>query len=221
MIWYFIVALTQISLQVSSKFGFKTFSRIVRGVYNVPHEEEKVVMFVDINGSTAIAEELGKERYYNFLKDFFSDIADPILNNAGQIYQYVGDEVVIVWNYEAGSDYSCCAQCFFDIKAQIEKKREKYLRRYGTVPTFKGAIHAGTVIAGEVGTIKREITYSGDVLNTTSRMQSLCGKLNSELLVSSQLLAAIDRNRYDVRPLGSFKLRGKDQEIFLQSLTAA
>jgi len=33
---------------------------------------------------------------------FFADITTPILENSGNIYQYVGDEVVITWDIEEG-----------------------------------------------------------------------------------------------------------------------
>ena len=39
-----------------------------------------------------------------------------------------------------------------------------YLQKYNVVPRFKAGAHIGNAIAGEIGIIKRDITYSGDVL---------------------------------------------------------
>jgi adenylate cyclase len=50
------------------------------------------------------------------------------------------------------------------MKLNIQRNKGKYLQRYGLVPSFKAGIHCGNVIGGEVGIMKREITYSGDVL---------------------------------------------------------
>ncbi|MDQ3683293.1 MAG: hypothetical protein M3352_09505 [Bacteroidota bacterium] len=94
-------------------------------------------MFLDINSSTSIAEQLGNETYHSLLKDFFSDITLPILENKGNIYQYVGDEVIVAWNYEDGKEDIHCLKCFFDMKLYIHKKKDKYLHRYGLVPLFK------------------------------------------------------------------------------------
>lgn len=179
-------------------------------------------MFLDINSSTTIAEQLGDEAYHNLLKDFFADITTPILDNSGEIYQYVGDEVVIAWNYDNGKENTHCLKCFFDIKLYIQQKKEKYLSRYGLAPSFKAGIHCGQVIAGEVGIIKRDITYSGDVLNTTSRILSKCGELNEEVIASSDLLEELYAvTGYITKPLGVIKLRGKTQEIALNALTPA
>jgi hypothetical protein len=117
-------------------------------------------MLLYINSSTTIAEQLGDKTYHSLLKDFFSDITLPVLENKGNICQYVGDEVIIAWNYEDGKENMHCLKCFFDLKLHILKRKEKYLDRYGLVPSFKAGIHCGTVIAGEVGIIKRDITYS-------------------------------------------------------------
>ena len=221
-IWSFIVAITQLFLQVNSKFGQESFWNIIRGKYNTPKEEKRIFMFLDLNSSTAIAEQLGDETYHAFLKDFFADITNPILENKGEIYQYVGDEVVIAWNYEDGKKDLHCLKCFFDMKLHIQKRKEKYLRQYGVIPSFKAGIHCGKVIAGEVGIIKRDITYSGDVLNTTSRILNKCGEFNEEIIASAELLSEVSFIKdYITRPLGAIKLKGKEKEVLLNALIPA
>lgn len=220
MTWAVVVAFTQLMLQVNSKFGHGAFGNIIRGKYNTPKEEKRIFMFLDLNSSTAIAEQLGNETYHELLKDFFADITNPILDNRGEIHQYVGDEVVVVWSHSDGVEDSRCVRCFFDIKNHIEKNSARYIRRYGLVPTFKAGIHCGNVVAGEVGIIKRDITYSGDVLNTTSRIQSMCRKFNAEIIASANLVGELRLvDNYIARGLGSIKLQGKEKEILLSALT--
>jgi adenylate cyclase len=217
--WSFVVAVTQLLLQVNKKFGYGAFWYIISGKYNTPKEEERIFMFLDLNSSTAIAEQLGNEAYHALLKDFFADITNPILENKGNIYQYVGDEVVVSWRYEDGIENAHCIKCFFDMKEHIEKRKDKYLKRYGLVPSFKAGIHYGKIVAGEVGIIKRDITYSGDVLNTTSRIQSMCKEFNREVLVSTDLLKGLTlTNNYNVQPLGYIKLKGKENALLLNAI---
>ncbi len=103
MSWLLVVVITQLLLQINSKFGQQAnFWSLTRGKYNCPKQEYKICMFLDINSSTTIAEQLGDETHHSLLKDFFADITTPVLDNKGSIYQYVGDEVVICWNYEDG-----------------------------------------------------------------------------------------------------------------------
>jgi adenylate cyclase len=220
--WLFVLAITQLLLQVNSKFGQSDFWNIIRGKYNSPKEETRIFMFLDLNSSTTIAEKLGDEKYHSLLKDFFSDITDPILDNKGSIYQYVGDEVVVAWSYEDGKENLHCINCFFDMKLHIRKLKDKYMRRYGLVPSFKAGIHCGKVIAGEVGIIKRDITYSGNVLNTTSRILNKCAELKEELIVSAELLFEINPvKEFLARPLGGIKLKGKEKEVMLNALVPA
>jgi adenylate cyclase len=88
------------------------------------------------------------------------------------------------------------------------------------VPQFKAGLHCGRVIAGEVGIIKRDITFSGDVLNTTSRIQGQCKVYDAELVVSSDLLSNLQLNgRYHQQVLGDIKLRGREKAIELNTLT--
>ncbi|MFZ6014333.1 MAG: adenylate/guanylate cyclase domain-containing protein [Bacteroidota bacterium] len=217
--WSFVVAFTQLLLQVNSKFGQEAFWNIIRGRYNTPKSERKVFMFLDLNASTTIAERLGDERYHKLLKDFFADITDPIIENKGEIYQYVGDEVIVAWKEADGVENSQCVKCFFDIKLHIERMHQKYISRYGLLPSFKAGIHYGHVIAGEIGIVKRDITYSGDVLNTTSRIQATCKELNKDVLISSDLASKLQlAEPYGVMPLGSIKLKGKDRELQLLSI---
>ena len=215
--WYVVVALTQVILQLNKRFGEGNLVRIIRGEYNVAHAENKIFMFLDLNDSTRLAEQLGDENYHHMLRDFFADISDEIVNNQGRIYQYVGDEVVIQWDFQDSAPNDRCIRTFFDIKEKIARQRGKYLKRYGVVPSFKAGLHYGRVVAGEVGTVKREITYSGDVLNTAARIMSMCSRLNTDLLVSSELAAVLETSRYSIHSHGAFALKGKEKEITLQS----
>jgi len=219
-IWSTITAATQFIFLMNTKFGPGVFWKIITGKYRVPKAEERIFMFLDLNSSTTIAENLGEVNYHRLLKDFFAHITNPIVNNYGQIYQYVGDEVIVGWDLAKGVRNNHCIQCFFEIKKEIEKNRAYYYQTYGVVPTFKAGMHSGNVIAGEIGIFKRDITYSGDILNTAARIRSMCKELNVELIASSELLQhLVLSNQFKIHNLGSLELRGKKKKIELNSLT--
>jgi adenylate cyclase len=222
LVWFIVVALTQFFLQVSSKVGRNGLDNILRGKYNTPQEEQRIFMFLDLNASTTLAEKLGDELYHQLLRDFFADITDPIVNTKGEIYQYVGDEVVVAWDYTAGIMNNRCIRCYFDIHQNIQLNKEKYLRRYGLVPEFRAGMHSGKVVAGEVGVLKREITYSGDVLNTASRILGKAKEIGAGIISSAALLAELNvSDRYTMRNIGPIKLKGKEQEICLAEVLLA
>jgi adenylate cyclase len=167
-------------------------------------------MFLDLRSSTAIAEKLGHIKYHNLLNDFIDDINDSIIFSKGEIYQYIGDEVTVSWTMKNGIENENCLQCFFNIAAEIKNKSSRYLERYGIIPDFKTGLHCGEVTIGEVGVIKKEIVFTGDVLNTTARIQELCNTYGVRLLVSKKLIDLLQiENRYLIKAIGEITLRGK------------
>jgi adenylate cyclase len=219
LVWAVVVGITQLLLQINSKFGQGIFWSLMKGKYNTPKEEKRIFMFLDLNSSTSIAEQLGDKKYHAFLKDFYADITNPILDNKGEIYQYVGDEVVIAWRYNDGIEHSQCVRCFFDIKDRMVILKNKYIERYGVWPSFKAGMHCGMVVVGEIGNIKRDITYSGDVLNTTSRIQALCKEFRQEVIASAELVNELrPLHKFAALDLGTIKLRGKEKQMPLIAL---
>ena len=94
------------------------------------------------------------------------------------------------------------------------------MREFGTIPQFKAGIHYGHVIVGQIGDLKREIVYNGDVLNTTSRIQELCNTYNQDLLISRKLLLQLELDQnYKQNYYGKVKLRGKETEIHLYGIS--
>ena len=101
--------------------------------------------------------------------------------------------------------------------ALLKEKSAYFNKTYQTQPVFKAGLHFGHVITGEMGIVKREIVYSGDVLNTASRIQSLCNEMNTDLLLSNKLLKQIDLKFLDTefKSVGNITLKGKQQKIEL------
>ncbi|MEM8892570.1 MAG: adenylate/guanylate cyclase domain-containing protein, partial [Bacteroidota bacterium] len=145
LVWSLITMATQFFFQVNDKFGPGLLWDFIRGKYREPQEEMRIFMILDITGSTQIAEQLGNKHYYNLLRDFFADITSAIIDNRGEIYQYVGDEVVVSWKYPDRFKLKNCINCYFDARAKIAELEEKYRDKYGLVPDFKASIHAGQV----------------------------------------------------------------------------
>ncbi len=215
-----LVVLQQMMLQVFNKFGPGVFWKIVRGKYFRPKTEDRIFMFIDLNGSTTLAEQLGNERYHELLKEYFSDITNSILDHGGEIYQYLGDGIIINWTTKGDERDLRCIHCFYDMRKEIEGRRDKYLKKFGHVPSFKAGVHAGQVVVGEIGIIKRDITYSGDVLNTTSRIQGMCHELKSDFLASSDFLRSVSLpTPFVANAAGDFRLKGKEREVGLFKLS--
>lgn len=208
-----LVFLSLFLLQINQRFGQGELFKLVRGRYFSPKEENRIFMFLDMKDSTMLAEQLGHLKFFDLLNDFFHDITDTILEHGGEIYSYVGDEVIITWTLRNGFQNNDCVRCFFEIEELISKRKTYYQREYGVVPQFKAGIHLGKVTTGEIGKIKKLITYTGDVMNTTSRIQSICNQYNEKLIISHDLLEHLDSATLQTKDLGQVSLKGKSQPI--------
>src|SRR3989442_1084807 len=213
-LWGLIAAVTIIVLHINEKYGQGIFFKLLVGKYYRPKVENRIFMFLDIKSSTTIAEKLGHEKWFRLLNDFYSGITEPILNYKGDIYQYVGDEIIVNWTLKKGLPENNCINCFFAIKAYISQRSSYYVQQYGVVPGFKASIHSGSVTVGEIGMIKKEIIFTGDTLNTSARIIELCNHYKADLLISENLLEQLQDNatcKYE--KVGQLELRGKQQPV--------
>lgn len=216
---FFVVVLSVGLGEINSLHRRGELLNFVMGKYHTPREVERIFCFIDLKGSTTIAEKLGHFLFAKFLKDYYSDITEAIRKSNAQIYQYVGDEIILSWSYENGLRNNNFIHCFFQMKELINGMKEKYIEKYGVYPEFKAGLHGGRVIVTWVGEMKKEIVYLGDVLNTAARIQEDCKRLSKDFLISEDLLNSI-------KDLGSIKaefveetiLRGKERQVKLYSL---
>jgi adenylate cyclase len=202
------------TLQISRKMGQGVLYGFVTGKYYHPIQQERIFMFINIKYSGQIVKKLGPLKFHKLLNDFIFDITEPILAYQGVIYQYVEDVLVVSWNIKQGLKNGNCIRTFFEAKQRIWKMREKYYLKYDLVPQFQAAYHCGTVIQGEIGTEKSEITFLGDVMNTTSRMLTQCEGMNKGLLVSAQLMNRLELPViYTSETCGEAILKGKRKPL--------
>ena len=217
--WGIITLLTLFFLQLTDKFGPGVLSKFLLGKYHQPKEESRIFMFLDMYSSTAIAEKIGHKKYFNLLNDAFHDIANSVLKFGGEIYQYVGDEVVISWPLNEHISKNQCLHCFSNIQAKLKEQAPRYIRRYGVNPRFKAGLHNVVVTVGEIGSIKKDLVYSGDVLNTASRIQECCNQFKVSCLISQQTWDLIkDDNSFESIPLGEMELRGKHASVQINTV---
>ncbi len=215
----FAILLINLFIQVNRKFGPGNLVKLIVGAYHKPHTEYRIFMFLDLKGSTTIAEKLGHKVYSQLLRSSFHDLTDIVIMYKADIYQYVGDEVVLSWKINDGLKTLNCIKLFFAFDNKLKKRKEFYLKHYDIIPEFKGGMDMGLVTVAEIGDIKREIAYHGDVLNTASRIQDQCKILNKKLLISQTLeKKLIKLNGIEKEFIGNINLRGKEKVVKIYSL---
>ncbi len=219
---YFLLIAGLISFvrMVSQKFGPGILWNMFIGRYRNPREELRVFMFLDLRSSTTIAEKLGHIKFSRLIQNCFADLSSVVIKHKVEIYQYVGDEAVLSWPVEKGFEDNHCIHCYFDYMEVLAARADHYENEFGLQPFFKAGIHLGKVIVAEVGLIKREIAYHGDVLNTTARIQSRCNALQQPLIVSEKVLQYWQADQQiQSHPLGEELLKGKKTAVTIFGVT--
>jgi len=190
--------------------GGRVLFNVILGRYRRPTREERVLLFLDLVGSTSLAESMGELRMHDLVTRFFFDIDKAILAHGGEVHAYVGDEVIVTWRLAAQMSERHYLDCFFAIQDRIAERADLYRREFGVVPNFRAGLHTGSVVISECGDSRRQIAYFGDTMNVTARLQEHCKEVGRALLVSADLLRLVHPgNDLVVEALGPTQLRGR------------
>ena len=204
---------------VNRLLGQNVLLNFITGHYYRPRLEQRVFLFIDIEGSTALAERLGALAFHRLVSRFVVDITDPIVAAYGEIHRYVGDELIATWKLADGIADAHCVRACFDALDRLAMRSPVYLRDFGTLVNCRAGLHCGPVVAGEMGSVKQEIVLLGDTVNTTARIQEFCRQTGDRVLASATLIDLLDLpSGIAKRPLGDLRLRGKESEIVLYAL---
>lgn len=211
--WMAIFLFTILFIEVNEKYSPGVFFDILSGKYLNPRVENRIVMFIDLANSTHIAEQLGNKVYFRFIRDFVYFISTALLENDGQIYQYVGDEVVVSWKVKDARSNRRCIKALMDCKKILLRNKSYFKRVYGTIPEFRVGIHAGEVTVGEIGVVKKDLAMSGDIMNTAARLRSASSELAYHYIASREFIASCNIGDGLAVPLGELELKGKDAAV--------
>nr|WP_321453748.1 adenylate/guanylate cyclase domain-containing protein [uncultured Carboxylicivirga sp.] len=216
LIWFYISCLLNSLLRsVLHKVGIDNFMRWALGMMNKPRAEKRIFMFIDMKSSVTIAENLKHKHFSHLVQDVFADLA-IVENYHGEIYQYLGDGAIVSWSLKKGLRNNNCIKSFYAFQKVIKRKWRIYDFRYGMVPEFKAGIHIGEIMVLQVGRRKRDISYNGDTLNTTARIESMCNVCKESLLISGVLYESLkERDGFNFKEIDGqkVKLKGKRQAV--------
>ena len=193
--------------------GGRALVNALLGRYRRPTREERVLLFLDLAGSTTLAEKMGELRVQDLLTRFFYDIDPAIVAHGGEVHAYVGDEVIVTWPVGAKPSRNP-VDCFFAIQDRVAALAGQYNSEFGLVPEFRAGIHAGPVVISECGDSRRQVAYFGDTVNVAARLQAHCKEAARPLLVSDALVRLLPAaNDLAIDALGPTQLRGRAARI--------
>ncbi|HEY4985362.1 MAG TPA: adenylate/guanylate cyclase domain-containing protein [Bradyrhizobium sp.] len=213
--------LFNLAIGVIGLIGGRTFRNFISGRYHSPVEESRFVLFVDIVGSTALAERLGGAGIHRLLDRIFRLLTVAVEDYRGEVLNYVGDGMIITWPERRGAVDCRPLRCFVAMREELARASSQLQREFGVAPQIRGSLHFGTVIIGEIGDVKRAIVFNGDVMNTAARLEELSRTVEGGFLASR---AAMERFNsappFAVRDLGRLTIRGRTDGIDVVGIDA-
>jgi adenylate cyclase len=216
-----IAVLMNLLFAITNIIGPRAFLNFVTGRYHTPVEEQRFVLFVDIAGSTGLAERLGGVAIHRLLDRTFRLLTLAVVDYHGEVLNYVGDEVIVTWRERDGAVDSRPLRCFVAMRDELADASSQLAREFGAAPRIRGSLHFGPVIIGEIGDVKRAIVFNGDVMNTAARLEELSRTVDGGFLASR---AAMERFKsvppFPLRDLGRLPIRGRADGIDVVGLDA-
>jgi adenylate cyclase len=206
---------------IANIIGPRAFLNFISGRYHSPVEENRFVLFVDIAGSTGLAERLGGVGIHRFLDRTFRLLTLSVVDYRGEVLDYVGDEIIVTWRENSGAIDCRPLRCFMAMREALALAASQFEREFGSVPRIRGSLHFGPVIVGEIGDVKRAIVFNGDVMNTAARLEELSRNVDGGFLASR---AAMGRFKsappFAVCDLGRLPIRGRADGIDVIGIAA-
>lgn len=211
-----IVALVlNIFLAANRLLGPGVFVKFVSGRYYRPRRELRAFVFIDISGSTQIAERLGDFRFHAYVDDALTLFGDTAIDTGGEVHDYVGDGAMLTWAERRTDVELASPLAFFALlEERLHHAQAQFRSWFQQELTFRAAAHAGPVSVGEVGDVKQKIVYLGDTVNTAARLEQIARECDARILVTQPVLARWPLPpMLTATPIGPVPLRGKSVAI--------
>ena len=193
--------------------GIETLFHLMIGTYHRPVLEEKVLLFLDINNSTGLAEHLGAVQIKSLVGKFLFDISKPITDYGGEIYLYKGDGLIALWDWHEAIRGNRILRAIDAVFAAVRREEVAYQRQFGVVPRFRIGVHGGEVVVSEQGDTKRAIGVYGSSINIAARMEEAAKTHNVACAISGDVAQALADGEPQLRPLGDEQVKGISVEI--------
>jgi adenylate cyclase len=179
---------------------------------------EAAFWYSDLRGFTALSESLPAPQLLELLNQYFESCAAAAAARGGEILQFIGDAILIVFEIrERAQESEVCESALdaaIDAFAAIAVANHRRRRAGQPEIEFGLGLHLGSVTHANVGAPNRlAFNVVGPAVNKTARLQSMTKEAGEPILLSKEFAAHIRR---PLRSIGHFDLRGVEgpQEMF-------
>ncbi|MBL8145988.1 MAG: response regulator [Anaerolineae bacterium] len=172
------------------------------------------VLFTDIRGYTAYAEQMPPERVVEMLNDYLSLAANVIMSYGGTLDKYIGDGLMAIFN--APEDQPQHVRAALEAAITLQQGAAELGLQRGDGLTFGVGIHTGEAIVGFIGTdCAINYTAIGDVVNVAKRLQEAARP--GQILIE-EAIVSLSAGRIQTQPLGELKMKGRQNNAQVYAL---
>lgn len=187
------------------------------------HALKAAIWFCDIRQYTHISTLLKPDQLIEFINTYFEFVEQSISPLGGQILKFIGDAVLVVFpQNDKYNKTQVCVNAFnaaVALSNLVKLNQDKIIEKFGVQLKQGVGLHYGTVKFGNIGTQQRlDFTVIGDAVNVTSRIESLCSKIEKDILVSSLIYEQINKKDFKLISHGKHQLKGVSEVIEIYSL---
>ena len=189
------------------------------------------ILFTDIASYSTIIEHMSPETAVKFLNEYFTAMHDIIDEHKGQIVNYIGDSVMVVFGAPEKLDNHeiISVKCAIQMEKKLNELNQKwdetefsrYWKNHGIKNiTARTGIHTGGVIAGNIGS-DRMLQYStiGDTVNVASRLEQANKEFSTNILFSHEIYSSLTKELYGKSNYeGDINLKGRDKKTKVYSI---
>lgn len=166
------------------------------------------VMFLDIRGFSELTRRKSPEEIVGYLNQLFAFMIDIVQSKGGVINQFLGDGFMATFGAPIADDNS--RENAVEAALEIYQKLQELNQNKSIIPTNIGiGIHYGVVVTGNIGTVDRmQYSITGKVVIISSRIEQLNKQLNTQILISYEVLKGLKKEVSRFYFAGSFQLKG-------------
>ncbi len=188
---------------------------------NIGEERYVVSMFVDMRGSTMLAEERLPFDIIFLINRFLGAASQAVLDAGGQPNQFVGDGMLALFGLDTDPRTASrqAMRAAANVAANVEHMNYQFVNELRDPIQFGIGIHGGDVIVGDIGFRDHTVfTALGDPVNVAARLQDMTKSLNCQVVISEQTFKAAGLAA-DMLPLTQVAIRGREELMQVRTAT--
>src|SRR5712671_6526800 len=188
---------------------------------NIGEERYVVSMFIDMRGSTRLAESRLPFDIVFLINRFLEAASQAVIDAGGQPNQFVGDGLLALFGLDADPATACrqAVRAAASVASNVEYMNHEFATELVEPIQFGIGIHGGEVIIGDIGFRDHTVfTALGDAVNVAARLQDMTKALNCTVVVSEEVCknAGVDPDRLTRTDIS---IRGRDQQMTVCTAT--